>query len=45
MESEYFNMRLDKGTRENLDILAKRHHRSRADVIRLMINIEAGNPD
>jgi len=37
---ETFNFRLDKETREKLDLIAKKHRRSRADVIRLMIEEE-----
>lgn len=35
-----FNFRLDRETREKLDLIASRHRRSRADVIRLMIDEE-----
>jgi len=35
-----FNFRLDKKTREKLDIIANKYRRSRADVIRLMIEDE-----
>jgi predicted transcriptional regulator len=38
---ETFNFRLDKEIREKLDFIAKKHQRSRADVIRLMIEAEA----
>lgn len=37
---ETFNFRLDKETREKLDLIAKKYRRSRADVIRLMIDEE-----
>ena len=37
---ETFNFRLDKGTRDKLDLIAKKHRRSRADIIRLMIEEE-----
>ena len=37
---ETFNFRLDKETRDKLDLIAKKHRRSRADVIRLMIEEE-----
>jgi len=37
---ETFNFRLDKETREKLDIIANKYRRSRADVIRLMIEDE-----
>ncbi|MFH0805832.1 MAG: ribbon-helix-helix protein, CopG family [Patescibacteria group bacterium] len=37
---ETFNFRLDKETREKLDLIAKKHRRSRADIIRLMIEAE-----
>ena len=37
---ETFNFRLDERTREKLDLIARRHRRSRADVIRLMIDEE-----
>jgi predicted DNA-binding protein len=36
-----FNFRLDKETREKLNLIAKKYRRSRADVIRLMIEEEA----
>ena len=36
-----FNFRLDKEHREKLDLIAKKYRRSRADVIRLMIEEEA----
>jgi predicted transcriptional regulator len=38
---ETFNFRLDKEIREKLDLIAEKHRRSRADVIRLMIEEEA----
>lgn len=34
---ETFNLRISKELREKLDTLAQKHRRSRADVIRLMI--------
>ena len=37
---ETFNFRLDKEIREKLDLIASRYRRSRADVIRLMIEDE-----
>ena len=37
---ETFNFRLDRETREKLDIIANKYRRSRADVIRLMIEDE-----
>jgi len=37
---ETFNFRLDRETREKLDLIASRYRRSRADVIRLMIEDE-----
>lgn len=37
---ETFNFRLDKETRKKLDQVAKKYRRSRADVIRLMIEEE-----
>ena len=37
---ETFNFRLDKKTREKLDLIAKKYRRSRADIIRLMIEAE-----
>ena len=37
---ETFNFRLNKETREKLNSIAKKHRRSRADVIRLMISEE-----
>lgn len=36
-----FNFRIDDKTKRNLDRLAEKHHRSKADVIRLLINFEA----
>ena len=36
-----FNFRLDKKTRKNLDLLAQEHMRSRSNIIKLMINMEA----
>lgn len=38
---ETFNFRLDSETRENLDLIAKKHKRSRADIIRILIEKEA----
>ncbi len=38
---ETFNFRLDKETRNKLDLISKKYRRSRADVIRLMIEEEA----
>jgi len=37
---ETFNFRLDKETREKLNLIANRHRRSRADIIRIMIDEE-----
>jgi predicted transcriptional regulator len=37
---EVFNFRLDKDIREKLNLIAKNHRRSRADIIRLMIEEE-----
>jgi predicted transcriptional regulator len=38
---ETFNFRLEKDIRDKLDLIAKKYRRSRADVIRLMIEEEA----
>ena len=37
---ETFNFLLNKTTRKKLDIIADKHARSRADIIRLMIEAE-----
>ena len=37
---ETFNFRLDKEIREKLDRIAKKHRRSRSNVIRIMIEDE-----
>lgn len=37
---ETFNFRLDEKVRDKLDLIAKKYRRSRADVIRLMIEEE-----
>ena len=37
---ETFNFRLEKDIRDKLDLIAKKYRRSRADVIRLMIEEE-----
>jgi len=37
---ETFNFGLDKETRNKLDLIAKKYRRSRADIIRLMIEAE-----
>lgn len=38
---ETFNFRLEKDIRDKLDLIARKYRRSRADVIRLMIEEEA----
>lgn len=38
---ETFNLRLSKDIRDKLDLIAKKYRRSRADIIRLMIEAEA----
>jgi len=40
---ETFNLRIDKETRDKLDFIAKRHRRSRANIIRVLIEKEADN--
>ena len=36
-----FNLRMDKEIRDDLDLIAQKYKRSRADIIRLMIEEEA----